>query len=159
LQSDEFGFLSVRSEDFVSKKPEFIQASGSLIQHARPDKSLFEICCISLVHWQQEQASTGWSKNIQNYGKWKGAINKFGGLQSESDRNSLYGGIMQRAKSSLQHFGYLSPIDNNNNNDDTSVFKTSVKSSSVWKYDFDSESCSAFSVESCPNRAHIQKCL
>lgn len=141
LSSTEFGFLTVRSEDFVSEKPQFLQASGSLLEHARPDMSHQELCCIALVHWQQEHQSVGWSKNIQNYGKWRGAIDKYGGMTSDS--SSLYGGIMHRARRGLEYFGYLSGHD--------------------WTYDFGGDVsrnvCSDISVDSCPNRAHIQKCL
>lgn len=129
-------YVMVRSEDFVTTESKFLAASRALVDAVQPHLSFEEACCLGLSHWDMEHKSSGWSKNIQNYGKWKGAIQKYGGKDGP-----LYAGILSRSVSALERFGYL-------------------EGGTDWTYEtsVDGTSCSALSA--CPNiKPHQQKCL
>jgi hypothetical protein len=47
----------VRSEDFVTTKVRYFEASAALRAAARPDLSDRALCCVVAHHWQAEQVS------------------------------------------------------------------------------------------------------
>lgn len=96
-------FTTVRSEDFVTTNARYFEASAALRAAVRPDLTDRALCCVVAHHWQAEQASPGWRKNVANYGKWRGAVAAHGG-----PGGGLYAGLLRRAGAGLARFGYLS---------------------------------------------------
>lgn len=139
-------FLTVRSEDFVTTRDRYFGVSTALMRTIQIDShqmSDHAMCCLVLSHWKAEQQSSGWAKHIQNYGKWKGAVNAYGGEESAGEHSSLYGGILKRSRKALEYFGYIG------------------QKVSTWNYsDVGGIDCSAFMSLTCrPEHAHKQKCM
>ena len=108
-----------------------------------------------------DQASSGWRKNVANYGKWKRAVNARGGLNG-----GFYAGILKRASSGLAKFGYLS--DDHTSSTSASPDNDASRSSSnphqdaqQWNYgEAGAIHCAAVLEKPCPAAAaHQQKCL
>ena len=90
------------------------------------------------------QASAGWKKNIQNYGKWAGAVKKY---------PELLEGIVERAGGALRHFGYV----------DGDGGKGGGPGPGLGAWDYTAAGgvdCTAALGEPCPAAAaHQQKCM
>ena len=135
----------------MTTKNRFEGASSSLLRLVRPTLKEEEVCGLVHVHWDAEQQSEGWRKNIQNYGKWRKAIEKYGGVtKSARDPSSLYGGILERSKGTLEHFNYTN----------------GERDEAIGDYDYYEMSgrlalnCSGTDLQSCPDaNAHKQKCM
>ena len=155
-------FLTVRSEDFVTTRERYFGASTALLQAVslRPigaaappggggggGMSVRDMCCLVASHWAAEQNSKGWAKNVQNYGKWRGAVKAHGGEASAGDPSSLYGGILARAGPALAHFGYTG---------------AAAAAAAAWNYSaVGAVDCAAALAEPCPAplNVHKQKCM
>lgn len=133
---ENFNFVTVRSEDFVTNEDRFLTAAADLLSAVHPSMDLKELCCLIRHHWKMEQSSPGWAKSTQNYGKWKKAIEAYGGTGT-GNPGSFYSQILQRSSTALGHFGYLD---------------------STWQGASVGLECDASA--SCPTRpVHKQKCL
>jgi len=111
------------------------------------------------------QASSGWRKNVANYGKWKLAVNAHGGFKGD-----FYAGILKRAQNGLAIFGYLSDdslstlSSSPGVNADVDIGSSGSslnQSTQEWDYgDLGAVNCAAVLETPCPAAAaHQQRCL
>jgi hypothetical protein len=153
----------------VTTRARYFGASSSLLRLVRPELAEVEVCCMTGNHWSAEQKSEGWKKNVQNYGKWRGAVAKYGGVSLGKDDNkdtsdgTLYGGIMARARTALEHFHYVRPPSEGPH---SSSGSSGSSGGVIGEYNYSASTgglaldCGGFEFQACPAvDAHKQKCM
>eukprot|EP00614_Pseudopedinella_elastica_P010360 CAMPEP_0172602586 /NCGR_PEP_ID=MMETSP1068-20121228/22763_1 /TAXON_ID=35684 /ORGANISM="Pseudopedinella elastica, Strain CCMP716" /LENGTH=541 /DNA_ID=CAMNT_0013403997 /DNA_START=234 /DNA_END=1859 /DNA_ORIENTATION=- len=146
-------FLTVRSEDFVTTEDRYAAAASALLRSVYSPESVsdHELCCLVTSHWSAEQRSTGWVKNVANYGKWRLAVAKYDGGLDRDDDATLGGGITGRARWALERFGYIE--DKRSTVDQRST-------PGKWEGYAGAVDCAALDLAGCQAAAaHKQKCL